>query len=218
MKHKLLYILTFCLISLTAAAEVAEQRELWPNEIRIGWGDQLFESLIWHNPTYIITNQPASNRFTYHENYRHNQHLWIEYQRRHNRWFSYGGMMDVSEVNWKDVTRDGTGKELKRDGGHYFYNLVLMPTIRFTYLHTLYVNLYSGLGVGLDINGGTETNGKGQKTDVGAALNLTVIGVSANYQRWFATLDFGGMYALKDANTIFMASSRIINVSIGARF
>ena len=190
----------------------------WRNEIRVGWGDQLFESLMWHNPTNITTTMPASYQQTYHENYRHHQHIWLEYQYRFKYWFSLGGMMDMSEVGWDDVTRNGAGAELSRSGGHYFYNLVFMPTIRFTYFHHEYVNLYSGIGIGMDINGGTETNAKGQRTEVGAAVNITVFGVSANYKRWFWTVDFGGMYALKNANAIYMASSRIINVGLGARF
>ena len=72
--------------------------------------------------------------------------------------------------------------------------------------------------VGLDINGGTETNALGNHTDVGAAINLTVFGISANYQRWFWTIDCGGLYALKNMNTIFLMSSRIVNVGMGVRF
>ena len=127
-------------------------------------------------------------------------------------------MVDLSEVHWDDVTRNGAGVEIARSKGHYFCNAVIMPTIRFTYFHHPNVNLYSGLGIGLDINGGTETNSLGKTTDFGAAINFTVFGVSANYDRWFWTVDFGGLYALRDANTIFMASSRIINVGLGVRF
>ena len=124
----------------------------------------------------------------------------------------------MSEVGWDDITRNGAGLETGRSNNHYFYNVVVMPTIRFTYFFHENVNLYSGLGFGMDINGGTETNVHGRRTDVGAALNITVFGVSANYDRWFWTVDFGGMYALKNTNTIFMASSRIINVGLGVRF
>ena len=188
------------------------------NELRIGWGDQLFESLMWHNPTHVYRQLPVDYRQVYHENYHHDQHFWIEYQWRFKHWFSLGAMVDWSDVRWDDVTRNGAGVEVAREGGHWFYNFVIMPTIRFTYFHHPNVNLYSGLGIGLDINGGSEVNGAGRKTDVGAAANITVFGVSANYQRWFWTVDFGGLYALKNANTIFMASSRIINVGLGARF
>ena len=188
------------------------------NEIRIGWGDQLFETLMWHKPASVVQTMPATYEQVYRENFNYSQHIWIEYQWRFNHWFSLGGMFDGSGVSWNNVTRNGKGQEVARQSGEHFYNLVIMPTVRFTYFHHEYVNLFSGLGIGMDINGGSETNTKGQRTDVGAAVNITVFGVSANYDRWFGTVEFGGLYALKNANTIFMASSRIINVSIGARF
>ena len=216
---KILYIvLLLCGLIGPLQAENKYEYMVNRNELRIGWGDQLFESLMWHGPTAITTTMPESYRQTYHENYHHDQHLWVEYQWRFTHWFSLGGMMDLSEVHWDNVTRNGKGVEVARDKGHYFYNIVIMPTVRFTYFHHENVNLYSGLGIGVDVNGGTETNGFGKKTDMGASVNLTLFGVSANYDRWFWTVDFGGMYALKDANTIFMASSRIINVGFGARF
>ena len=204
-----------------AGSGMAEERFDYLNmrhEVRIGWGDQLFESLIWHNPTNIYTTLPADFQKTYSENYHHNQHIWLEYQYRVKEWFSVGAMMDVSSVGWDEVKRNGAGTELARDKGHYFYNLAFMPTIRFTYFFHPNVNLYSGLGFGMDINGGTETNSSGHKTDVGAAVNITVLGVSANYERWFFSFDLGGLTALKNANTIFMMSSRMLNVGIGARF
>ncbi len=188
------------------------------NEVRIGWGDQLFESLVWHNPTSITTTMPASATYQYKERYRHHQHIWAEYQYRFNHWFSLGGMLDISEVGWDLVTRNGQGAELARNSNNYFYNLVIMPTIRFTYFHHEYVNIYSGLGIGMDINGGTELDGNGRNTAAGAAVNFTLVGVSANYQRWFCAFDFGGMYALKNANAIYMLKSRMLNFSIGARF
>jgi len=190
----------------------------WRNELRLGWGDQLFESLMWHNPTSIATTLPADFRRTYHENYRHSQHIWLEYQWRLKEWVSFGAMMDISGVDWRDVTRNGAGQEIERSDRKYFYNLVFMPTVRFTYFFHPNVNIYSGLGFGMDINGGTETNGAGKTTDVGMAINVTAVGVSANYDRWFMAVDLGGLTALKDKNAIFMAVSRMINVSIGARF
>ena len=218
MKNKIFFLLLLCSIAVVGSAENKWTYITQRNELRIGWGDQLFESLIWNNPTSIISTMPDSYRRTYKEDYSHNQHLWLEYQWRFNHWFSLGGMIDLSEVNWDNVTRDGKGREVARTTGNYFYNAVLMPTIRFTYFHHDNVNFYSGLGIGLDINGGSETNGLGNKTDVGAAINITVFGISANYKRWFWTVDCGGLYALKNANTIFLMSSRIINVGMGVRF
>lgn len=218
MKRKICAVLVLCALCLGVSAENQWDHINRRHEVRIGWGDQLFESLMWHNPTNIMTNMPTTWEKTYHEDYRHHQHLWAEYQYRVTHWFSYGGMIDMSEVGWDDVTRNGAGIEMSRSKDHYFYNVVLMPTVRFTYFFHENVNLYSGLGIGLDINGGTEKNAFGKKTEVGAAVNITLIGVSANYDRWFWTVDFGGMYALQNTNKIYMASSRIINVGFGARF
>lgn len=203
-----------CIVHAEDKLAYLEQR----NELRLGWGDQLFESLMWHNPTSITKTMPVTYEQTYKENYRHRQHIWLEYQYRFNHWFGLGGMIDMSEVGWDKVTRDGTGAELARDGKHYFYNLVIMPTVRFTYFHHPNVNIYSGLGIGLGINGGTEVNGQGKNTDLGAAANFTIVGVSANYKRWFVAFDYGGLYSLKNANYIFMAKSRMLNLSVGARF
>ena len=211
------------LLALSCAVFSVQAETKWDylthrNELRIGWGDQLFETLMWHNPTSIVNTMPTTYSQIYPEDYRYYQHLWIEYQWRFNHWFSLGGMVDGSGVSWDEVTRNGKGEETGRDPNHHFYNIIFMPTIRFTYFHHPNVNLYSGLGFGMDINSGTEKDSKGRYTDVGAAVNVTVFGVSANYQRWFMTVDFGGMTALKNTNTIFLACSRMINVSIGARF
>ena len=207
-----------CSIAVVGFAENKWTHITQRNELRIGWGDQFFESLIWHNPTSIITTMPDSYQQVYKENYSYNQHVWMEYQWRFTHWFSLGAMVDFSHVGWDEVTRNGKGSELNRKENQFFYNAVIMPTIRFTYFHHENVNFYSGLGIGLDINGGTETNALGNHTDVGAAINLTVFGISANYQRWFWTVDCGGLYALKNMNTIFLMSSRIVNVGMGVRF
>ena len=202
-------------------AKAEERKKLhvlnWRHEIRIGWGDQLFESLMWHNPTYIVNNMPTTWSKTYKENFTHHQHLWIEYQYYTAHWFSLGAMLDFSEVGWTNVTRNGTGKELSRSDRQYFYNVVVMPTIRFTYINHPNANLYSGLGIGMDINGGTEKNAQGQTTEMGLAVNLTLIGTSINFDRWFFCVDLGGLTALRNKNSIYMAFSRMINVGIGVR-
>lgn len=218
MKAKFFVIGLLCLCSLSLFAEDKYAYLRQRNELRIGWGDQLFESLIWHNPTATIRTMPEDWSNTRPESYSHDQHIWIEYQWRFRHWFSLGGMVDWSDVRWDNVTRNGRGVEIARESGHWFYNLVIMPTIRFTYYHHPNVNLYSGLGFGMDINGGSETDGWGHHTVVGMAAQITVFGVSANYDRWFWTVDLGGMYALRNSNTIFMASTKMISASFGARF
>lgn len=215
---KYFWITMLLLLPTAMTAETTYDRLDRKHELRLGWGDQLFETLMWHRPTNIATTLPETYRAVYHENYLYSQHVWLEYQYRVNDWFSVGGMVDGSGVQWDDVTRNGKGREVSRDPKHNFYNIVMMPTIRFTYFHHEYVNLYSGLGLGMDINGGTEKNAMGNTTEVGAALQITVFGVSANYKQWFWTVDFGGLTALRHANYIYMAASRIMNVGLGVRF
>lgn len=226
MLNKLPYllILVLCTFSISSFAERSEDRFSKPNELRIGWGDQLFETLIWHDPVTrtIIPNNPIlppqDFREVYKENYRYSQHLFLEYQYRFNRWFGLGAMFDGSGFSWNLVTRDGSGKELARSGREYCYNLVVMPTVRFTYFWHENVNIYSGLGLGIDVNGGTETNVHGKHTEVGAAFNVTLVGLSANYKRYFAAIEYGGMYALHDGNAVYMVKSRMFTASLGVRF
>ena len=214
-----IYLIMFLLLQ-QVKTEIRKRRRVlqWKSELRFGWGDQLFETLMWHKPTSIITTMPDTWTKTYHENYSYSQHLWIEYQYYYAYWFSLGGLVDLSEVGWNDVTRNGAGIETNKSERKYFYNAVVMPTIRFTYISHPNVHLYSGLGLGMDINGGTEPNSKGNKTEIGLAANITLIGVSANFSRCFFSLDFGGMLALRDKNTIYMAMSRIMSVGFGVRF
>jgi len=215
----LVAILTACLlmIGLRALAESRVDRVLMKHEVRVGISDMMSESVIWHNPVSIPTYLPESYVDTYKEDYQYSQHLWAEYQYRINTWFSFGVLGDVSECHWANVTRNGLGTELGREK-QYFYNLLLMPTIRFTYFHHEYVNIFSAFGFGACLNGGTETNTSGKKLDVGGAAELTVLGVSANYKRYFATVEVGGTTALRNTNTVFMLSSRIVSASIGVRF
>ena len=198
--------------------EKTEHPLRWRNELRIGWGDQLFESLMWHNPTSVITTMPETFSKTYLDNFSHRQHVWLEYQYFCAYWFSIGVMADVSEVGWNEVTRNGKGVETGRSERKYFYNAVVMPTLRFTYFQNPYCSVHSGLGVGLNINGGTEENALHQKTEAGLAVNLTLVGVSVGYERWFMAFDLGGLTSLRDKNTIYMVFSRMMNVSIGVRF
>ncbi len=216
-KHSFPFILFFLCFALPLCAETKDERAELKHEIRIGWGDQFFEQVAWHNPTHIVTTMPDTYRQTYKENYRYHQHLWFEYQRRPNHWFSYGLMFDMSEVAWDEVVRNGQGAEIYRTPGQDFYNIVLMPSIRFTYLSLPYFNMYLGMGMGLGVNGGTEKNKEGKRTDVGLAVDISIIGLSWNYKRWCWTIDAGGLYSIKNLNTIFLASSRILSVGIGVR-
>lgn len=222
-------ILFFILLSwpIMMSAEDKLDRAWWRHEIRVGWGDQLFETAMWHDVPFVpvITSSvgyddfdPSKYRAYRKEDYKYFQHLFVEYQYRFNSWFSMGLLTDLSGFSWSPVVRDGKGREVARGDRAYCYNLVLVPSFRFTYFHHPYVNIYSGIGLGVGINGGTEKNIRGQQTVCGMALNLTAVGLSANYSRYFAAVEFGGLYSIQNKDAIFMAGSRMFTASIGARF
>lgn len=212
-------LILLCVVGVASAkAESKNDRLFMKHELRVGWGDQLFESLVWHEPVVTIVTMPADRKFLYKEDLLYSQHVFLEYQYRFNHWFGLGGMLDGSGVEWSDVTRNGQGVELSRVEGCHFYNLVLMPTARFTYVHHANVNLYSGLGAGMCVNGGTEVDAKGHHLAVAPALNFTVLGLSVNYKQVFLSVEYGGMYAFRDKNTVYMAKSRMLAASLGVRF
>jgi hypothetical protein len=210
-------VMALCL-ALPLLAESESHRGMNPHMLRIAWGDQHFEHLIWHASSQPVNNLPDSYSAVYQEHFRYTQHWSLEYQNRLNRWFSYGAMIDGSGVMWDAVTRNGSGTETGRVNNRSLYNIVAMPTIYFTYLHHDYVSLHSGLGIGLNINGGTETDAKGRTTVCAPAVNLTLLGLSAWYENWFASVELGSLISLKDGQNIYMFGSRIFNVAIGVTF
>lgn len=193
--------------------EVARKR---PHELRVGWGDQIFESLVWYNKPYY-TLYPESFIGEYDENYRYAQHWFVEYQYRIKYWFNFGVMIDYSGVLWDKVQRNGHGTELKREKNCHFHNIAALLTMRFTYVHTKYVQMYSGLGAGLNINTGSEIDYWGRKTVIAPALNLTVLGMSVGNEQWFGAIEFGGLYSLMNSNEVYLAGSRMLTASVGVR-
>lgn len=223
MKPKTVILSVSLLITLLAngfqlSAESLPVRESRRHEVRLGWGDQLFENLIWQNPQAIVDNLPESFSKTYKENYRYSQHWSAEYQWRANGWLGIGALVDASACFWDDVTRNGKGLQTDIAKGQNFWNLLIMPTARFTWLNTEHVNLYSSLGAGLGLNGGSESDVDGKHTVAGFAANVELIGISADWGQWFAYSELGGSFSLRNKSTIFLAASRIISIGIGFRF
>jgi len=211
----------FALVALLPAfeTEAATRKERQENrhEIRISWGDQSFEKMMWCNPRTIVETMPESYMYDYKENYRYSQHWALDYSYNIAPWFSAGMMFDGSGVTWNNVTRNGAGIEMSRTKGENFYNLIFMPEFTFTYFHHKYVNLHSGIGAGLNVNGGSEVNAYGRHIEVAPVYNLNVFGVSANYQRWFMTVDLGCLISNGPAKKVYLLGSRMVSIGIGVR-
>ena len=52
----------------------------------------------------------------------------------------------------------------------------------------------------------------------GVALDLALIGLQIDWERYCAFVELGGLYSLKDTNTIFMFNSRIVSLGVGVKF
>ncbi len=187
-----------------------------PHEIRIGWGDMLFENLIWHNQMHPTVVAPTYTD-VYKEHYRYTQHLFVEYLYNLSYWYSIGIMVDYSGVLWDNVVRDGSGNEITRVRNQQFHNIALMPLVRCAYFHSEYVSLYSALGLGLNINTGTEIDYMGRTTALAPVVNISLLGMRVGKGRWYGSVEIGGMISLMSSNEVYMLGSRLFTASVGCR-
>ena len=187
-----------------------------PHHLRVGWGDQLFETLMWRDLGHY-TDLPKDYEAKYDENFRYTQHWFVEYLYRLNYRYSFGLLMDYSGVVWDNVLRNGKGEEVGRETNKAFHNIAFVPTVRFSYCRYEYVSLYSAIGAGLNINTGTEVDYKGRKTAVAPAINITLLGVCAGKGRWYGALEIGSMLSFNGAEEVYMLGSRIMTASVGVR-
>ena len=188
-----------------------------PHEVRIGWGDMLFEMLVWNESAYP-TALPELYMEVYNEQFRYTQHWFAEYMYNASYWYSLGCLVDYSGVLWDKVMRNGRGEELSRDKNHWFSNISIVPTIRFSYYRSPYVSLYSSLGVGLNINTGSELDFKGRRTAMVPVVNISLLGVRVGHGRWFGAVELGGMISLLSTNEVYMLGSRLFTASFGYCF
>ena len=203
---------------IVSMAETTEERLERRHEVSVQIGDMLMETMTWQNQphgNYTGVGNEYS-RFQEDTNYRYTPHLGVGYQYRINKWLGVGMQIDFQHTSWDRLWFNNKNQEVDRSKEN-FYNLCFLPTARFTYLRTKYVNLFSSIGLGLDINGGSEDDGMGHKTVATLAFNVGAIGVSANYGQWFASFELGCLCAFTNPNMIYMAGSRLFTLAIGYR-
>ena len=176
------------------------------------------ESVLWTNTPHGNYKGcgTISSVFAEKQNTSWTPHFGLEYQYRINRWLGVGLMTDYQRTQWNEVLYNNENEEVARSRQH-FYNLSFIPTVRFTYLNTKLVNLYSALSVGITINGGTEKDEAGRNTVVSPAFELSLIGATINKGPWFLGLELGGLYSLKGSNNIYMVNSKLLTLSFGYR-
>lgn len=188
------------------------------HEFRFLLGDMFYETLIYHDDLHFDYSGAGSPTAQFVENhdYSWSPHLGFEYQYKFVDWCGIGLHVDWQNTGWNRIHYDHMGREISRTRER-FYNLSLMPTIRFTYVKRDHFDLYSSLGAGLVINGGTEKDMAGNYTAYGVAFEAAVLGMSFGKDHWWGFVEVGGLSGLKDVNTIYMLASRILTLGVSYR-
>lgn len=178
MKKHIVLLLLSCFSLFPALAQNRHQ-------IRVGWGDMLFESLVFREASPVFGGKGFTG------------HIFTEYQYSVSKVVSVGGQIDFEGILAADMNN---------------YDIVVMPTVRFTYLHSPWVELYSGLGAGLlcacDNKGGAE---------FAPAVNLNLFGVQVGKGPVSASVELGALNSLVKSR-VYMLGSRLVSVSLNYRF
>lgn len=220
--HK--YIIALCFACLAVSAQLDAQTkdvtsEFSRHEVRLGVGDMLFETMIWHNQVHkSYAGSPAEILYPEKRGYRFLPHISGEYSYHLLPWMSLGCALDFQQTYWRTEYFNSADDRVKESVKENFFNLCILPTIRFNYFRREHVGLYSALAVGMDINGGTEKNGRGQKTVVGAALDLRPIGVIFGAEHYWGYVELGCLNALKSKDEMFLLCSEIVRIGLSYKF
>lgn len=220
--HK--YIIALCFACLAVSVQLDAQTkdvtsEFSRHEVRLGVGDMLFETMIWHNQVHkSYAGSPAEILYPEKRGYRFLPHISGEYSYHLLPWMSLGCALDFQQTYWRTEYFNSADDRVKESVKENFFNLCILPTIRFNYFRREHVGLYSALAVGMDINGGTEKNGRGQKTVVGAALDLRPIGVIFGAEHYWGYVELGCLNALKSKDEMFLLCSEIVRIGLSYKF
>lgn len=187
------------------------------HQVRVGWGDMLFETMAFHPSVthdYVSPSAlPGDFSILERHSYRYTGHLFAEYQFRATRVVRVGGLLDFEGIFWKESEFDSNHVQRGATVPIRNYNVVVMPTVRFDYLNREWWSLYSGLGAGalfaFDNQGGSAYS---------PALNLNFLGVQVGKGHWSGGLELGLMAALSSGYKIYMLGSRLVSVSLNYRW
>ncbi len=214
-ESKFIFIILQAVLMLCAPYLAAEETKTtdYKHEVRIGWGDMMFETMAfqrtpahyWPTPLTIYPDYTIVER----HDYRYTGHIFAEYQYSLLIWLSLGLQADMEGIYWKETTYDRFHIAVSDDRQIDNYNIALLPTIRFTYYQSEYINLYSGLGIGLNIAFDNQNTIK-----TAAAFHINLFSIQAGMDHWWGTIELGVLNAMNGANEIYMLSSRMLSASI----
>ena len=199
--------LLILLIGLTACTAAMAKEPDGRHQVRIGWGDMMFETFAFReSPKFTVGDRRHDVSFT--------GHIFAGYRYALNKVTSVGVQADVEGIFWKE-TKYGT--DYKPAGPTYNirnYNLAILPEVTFTYFRSEWVRLHSGVALGVNI---AFDNHSG-RVEAAPALNLNAFGVEVGKGNFYGCLDIGALSAMNSNGTIYMLGSRLLSVSLNYRF
>lgn len=203
MKKSVLFIVLL-FVSASGWAKMPMPWDSLRHEVRVGWGDPIFESAMKYEfphlgkPNTEVTYLPG--------------HWFAEYQYYWLPWLSTGLIFDYTGMGWRD-------KNDVTKANHCYYDISLLPTVRFTYYRHPWVKLYSAVMVGVTINGGTELDPvRNTKTVCYPGVGITALGMQVGQKGFYGAVEIGGLSALMNFKDIALLSSRMITLSVGYKF
>ena len=171
------------------------------HQLRLGWGDMLFETMAFH--AGYAQNGTRTSDFGY------TGHCFAEYRYSFTKVVSVGIQADMEGIFWKETPCDAMRTPVGDPVSSRNYNATLLPNVRFTFLDTPWVDLYAGLGIGALF---AFDNRK--QFETAPAVNLNLLGVQVGKGPWSGSLELGALTALKNDNKVYMVGSRLVSVSI----
>ncbi len=209
--RKLLILLALCVAAPVFGAQPPEGR----HTLRMGWGDMLFETLAFHSTVSGTYPSPESLPATFFRDekygFGYTGHFYAEYLYRCSRVVSVGIQADAEGIFWKEGRFDRYHKLTGAEVAVRNWDVVLMPTVRFTWLRRPMVRLYSGLGAGAIFAFDNRRQFK-----AGFAVNFNWIGLEIGKGHWGGNVELGMLNSLSDPYHIYQAGSRLI--SFGAYY
>ena len=208
MKKLILSISLLACLQIVAAAGNPPTR----HSVRLGWGDMLFETLAFHASapgTFDSASLPAGFRSTGTFGHGYTGHIFADYMYSFTDVVSAGVQTDFEGIFWKKGVRDASGTLVGEPTKVNNYNLCILPSVRFTYLRSEWVDIYSGLSVGLLMAFDNQ-----KQFELAPAFNLNLVGVKVGKGQWSGTAEIGLLNALKGANDVYMFASRLFSVGV----
>ncbi len=194
---------TLLCVAVPAMAESKDDRATCPHEVRIGVGDAFADKEFYGHSGYYYGEAKSVYR---NEFYLPN--LFAEYQYRINHWLGIGVQVNTMWMGWQK--QNGSQWDTKKYG-----HFEVMPTVRFTYFHHEWVNLYSSVALGY--YGGIEQTGSRCDYASGIAFDFCALGVSVGRNHFFGTFE-AGMLNGGSFSGNSQILSKIMSFSLGYRF